>query len=222
MKFALRSGASIRQRMVSRGRNAAGSGAVVVDDRMGGDFVRAQASVAARVIAEPVKQAPLPSEIACNGGEGFLVERTLAMGPKMAALIADLQDPIIVLSDMEGDDRVFLHNFGGASQAKRVALTSKALVKDMGVQAGLAGKDDLVNKDSTFEEVSLMSLCMSWLFYGAFRVSELLGLKGPGGKITDRLDVRLSEVKADDSLVMSAVTSGARTVALRRAEYVPL
>ncbi|KAJ1097726.1 hypothetical protein NDU88_002843 [Pleurodeles waltl] len=40
---------------------------------------------------------------------------------------------------------------GGVPQAERVVFTEKASVKDMGVQAGLADKDDSVNKDLTLE-----------------------------------------------------------------------
>ncbi|KAJ1203416.1 hypothetical protein NDU88_007203 [Pleurodeles waltl] len=40
---------------------------------------------------------------------------------------------------------------GGVSQTERVVLAAKAFVKDMGVQAGLADNDDLLNKDLTIE-----------------------------------------------------------------------
>ncbi|KAJ1206502.1 hypothetical protein NDU88_001907 [Pleurodeles waltl] len=72
---------------------------------MGSDVVCTQVPVATRVNAETGKQALLPSEIASNQSEGLLEEKPLAMGPKMAAPITDRQDPIIVLSDTEDDDR---------------------------------------------------------------------------------------------------------------------
>ncbi|KAJ1191363.1 hypothetical protein NDU88_000679 [Pleurodeles waltl] len=52
----------------------------------------------------------------------------------------------------QGEERrEILVRVGGVSQAEKVVFTEKALVKDMGVQGGLADKDDSVNKDPTLE-----------------------------------------------------------------------
>ncbi|KAJ1089590.1 hypothetical protein NDU88_002741 [Pleurodeles waltl] len=75
-RFARRADASIWQRVASRGRGAAELSAVAAFGRMGAE-ARAHAPVSVCREGKKKKQAPLPSEMASNRGEGLLVESAL-------------------------------------------------------------------------------------------------------------------------------------------------
>ncbi|KAJ1156476.1 hypothetical protein NDU88_009195 [Pleurodeles waltl] len=99
-RFTRRAGASIWQCIASRGRGAAEKSEVAAFGRMGAEAC-AHAPVSVCREGKKKKQAPLPSEMVSNRGEGLLAESTLGMGTKLAAPIADRQEPIIDLSDEE-------------------------------------------------------------------------------------------------------------------------
>ncbi|KAJ1203738.1 hypothetical protein NDU88_007519 [Pleurodeles waltl] len=98
-------GASLQQRVASRGRGAADKGAVAPLRRMGteaGLFVHAPAS--SRKAGRALQQAPLSSRKKGKQGEGDLEESTQTGTFKMAARIGDRQEPIIINSDSDADD----------------------------------------------------------------------------------------------------------------------
>ncbi|KAJ1100094.1 hypothetical protein NDU88_005183 [Pleurodeles waltl] len=102
-RFARHAGASIRQRVASRGRGAAESSAVAAFGRMG---AKAHAPVLVCREGRRKKQAPLPSEMVSNRGEGLLEESALSMRTKIAAPIADRQELIVFLSDSDEECRL--------------------------------------------------------------------------------------------------------------------
>ncbi|KAJ1124663.1 hypothetical protein NDU88_003112 [Pleurodeles waltl] len=116
-RIARRAGASMRQRVASRGRGAAELCAVAAFGRVGAE-VRAHAPVSTKRAARSRKQAPLPSVNVGNGGEEVLEERTLEVGARMAARIGDRQEPILILSDSDEDG--CWGDFGSELEAGRV------------------------------------------------------------------------------------------------------
>ncbi|KAJ1119209.1 hypothetical protein NDU88_007395 [Pleurodeles waltl] len=102
--FARRSGTSIRQRVVARGRGAFMKCAVAEDSRLRDCGVSVHALVVTHVDRAVKKQALLPSVIMSERGEGALEERELGTALKMAAPTAEHRDIVIVVSDNEEEE----------------------------------------------------------------------------------------------------------------------
>ncbi|KAJ1192278.1 hypothetical protein NDU88_001589 [Pleurodeles waltl] len=103
--LARRVGASLRQRVASRGRGAAVKGAVASFRHLGaeaGSFAHAPA--VSEGVGRAQQQAPLFSRKRGKRGEGDLEESTRAGAFKMAARIGDRPEPIIIDSDPDGGD----------------------------------------------------------------------------------------------------------------------
>ncbi|KAJ1175465.1 hypothetical protein NDU88_000753 [Pleurodeles waltl] len=106
-RLAWRAGPSLRQRVASRGRGAAEWGAVAPGSRVGAEARWFAHEPALKKKAGRVaEQAPLSSRNKDKRGEGVLEESTREGTFKMAARIGDRQEPILILSDSEGDDPV--------------------------------------------------------------------------------------------------------------------
>ncbi|KAJ1190525.1 hypothetical protein NDU88_007263 [Pleurodeles waltl] len=104
-RLARHAGASLQQRVASRGRGAADKGAVASFRRMraeAGSLAHAPAS--GRKADRALQLAPLSSQKRGKRGEGDLEESTLAGTFKMVARVGDRQEPIIINSDSDGDD----------------------------------------------------------------------------------------------------------------------
>ncbi|KAJ1149654.1 hypothetical protein NDU88_002459 [Pleurodeles waltl] len=104
-RLSRRAGASLRQRVASRGRGAAERSAVAGIACVGAEArVTAHAPAPRKKAARVRELAPLSSQNKGERGEGVLKERTLTGGFKMVAHIKDRQEPILILSDSEGGD----------------------------------------------------------------------------------------------------------------------
>ncbi|KAJ1175936.1 hypothetical protein NDU88_001221 [Pleurodeles waltl] len=104
-RLARQAGASLQQRVASRGRGAAVKGAVASLRHLGaeaGSFAHVPAGL--KKAGRAQQQAPLSSRQRGKRGEGELEQSTLVGTFKMPALIRDQPEPIIIDSDSDGED----------------------------------------------------------------------------------------------------------------------
>ncbi|KAJ1092755.1 hypothetical protein NDU88_005865 [Pleurodeles waltl] len=103
VSFARHSGASFRQRVVTRGRGASQHGAVTGLGRLGKRPGGAQALAVKRTSKRRRVQAPSPFENSGERREHPLEERSLGGACKMAAPTDASQDSVVIISEDEGE-----------------------------------------------------------------------------------------------------------------------